>query len=119
AYGYVSQINNDIGDHVKKGQVLAVIEEPELEAQFDKAQAVVQQAKAALEVAKRQLAGMQADLALQQVTLKRQRELFAGKAATAQTPRRDAGQGTRIERQRGDRKSEDHVGRGRSPGRQS
>jgi len=85
AYGYVSQINNDIGDHVKKGQVLAVIEEPELEAQFDKAQAVVQQAKAALEVAKRQFAGMQADLALQQVTLKRQRELFAGKAATAQT----------------------------------
>jgi multidrug efflux pump subunit AcrA (membrane-fusion protein) len=85
AYGYVSQINVDIGDHVKKGQVLAVIEEPELEAQFDKAQAVVQQAKAALEVAKRQLAGMQADLALQQVTLKRQKELFAGKAATAQT----------------------------------
>src|SRR6267143_860033 len=85
AYGYVSQINVDIGDHVKKGQVLAVIEEPELEAQFDKAQAVVQQVKAALEVAKRQLAGMQADLALQQVTLKRQRELFVGKAATAQT----------------------------------
>jgi multidrug efflux pump subunit AcrA (membrane-fusion protein) len=85
AYGYVSQINNDIGDHVKKGQVLAVIEEPELEAQFDKAQAVVHQAKAALEVAKRQLAGMQADLTLQQVTLKRQKELFAGKAATAQT----------------------------------
>ena len=85
AYGYVSQINVDIGDHVKKGQVLAVIEEPELEAQFDKAQAVVQQAKAALEVAKRQLAGMQADLALQQVTLKRQKQLFAGKASTAQT----------------------------------
>src|SRR5467141_4176422 len=84
AYGYVSQINVDIGDHVKKGQVLAVIEEPELEAQFDKAQAVVQQAKAVLEVAKRQLAGMQADLTLQQVTLKRQKELFAGKAATAQ-----------------------------------
>jgi multidrug efflux pump subunit AcrA (membrane-fusion protein) len=85
AYGYVSQIHVDIGDHVKKGQVLAVIEEPELAAQFDKAQAVAQQAKAALEVARRQLAGMQADLALQQVTLKRQKELFAGKAATAQT----------------------------------
>ena len=25
AYGYVSQINVDIGDHVKKGQVLAVM----------------------------------------------------------------------------------------------
>ena len=96
-----------------------MIEEPELEAQFDKAQAVVQQAKAALEVAKRQLAGMQADLALQQVTLKRQKELFAGKACNGPDARRDAGQGTRIERQRGDRESEDHVGRGRSRGRQS
>lgn len=83
--GYVSKINNDIGDHVKKGQVLAVIEDPELQAQFDRAQAVVEQAKAALEVAKRQLAGMQADLALQQVTLQRLQELFTGKAATAQT----------------------------------
>jgi multidrug efflux pump subunit AcrA (membrane-fusion protein) len=83
--GYISQINYDIGDHVKKGQVLAVIEDPELKAQFDRAKAAVEQAKAALEVARRQLAGMLADLALQQVTLKRQKELFAGKAATAQT----------------------------------
>jgi multidrug efflux pump subunit AcrA (membrane-fusion protein) len=83
--GFVSQLNNDIGDHVKKGQVLAVIDDPELQAQFDKAQAAVQQTQATLEVAKRQLAGMQADLVLQQVTLKRQRELFAGRAATAQT----------------------------------
>lgn len=82
--GYVSQINKDIGDHVKKGQVLAIIEDPELEAQFEKAQATVEQAKAALDVAKRQLAGMEADLALQRVTLQRQKELFAGKAATAQ-----------------------------------
>ena len=83
--GYISQVNNDIGDHVKKGQLLAVIEDPELQAQFDKAQAAVRQAKAALEVAKRQLAGMQADLTLQQLTLMRQKELFAGKATTAQT----------------------------------
>jgi multidrug efflux pump subunit AcrA (membrane-fusion protein) len=83
--GYVSQVNNDIGDHVRKGQVLAVIENPELKAQFDRVQAGVEQARAALEVAKRRLAGMEADLALQQVTLKRQKELFAGKAATAQT----------------------------------
>ena len=82
--GYVSQVNNDIGDHVKQGQVLAVIWDPELKAQFDRAQAAVEQAKATLEVAKRQLAGMQADLVLQQVTLKRQKELFAGSAATAQ-----------------------------------
>ena len=82
--GYISQVNNDIGDHVKKGQVLAVISDPELEAQFEKAKAALQQAEAMLEVAKRTLVGNQADLALQKVTLKRQRELFAGKAATGQ-----------------------------------
>ncbi len=82
--GYVSQINNDIGDRVRKGQALAVIANPELQAQFDKAEAAVQQATAAVEVAKRQITGMQADLVLQQVTLRRQKELFAGKAATAQ-----------------------------------
>jgi RND family efflux transporter MFP subunit len=83
--GFVSQVNNDLGDHVKKGAVLAVISDPELQAQFQKAQAAVQQTESALEVAKRQLVGLQADLALQQVTLKRQRELFAGRAATAQS----------------------------------
>src|SRR5262245_8362674 len=83
--GYVSQINFDIGDHVKKGQVLAIIEDPELQAQFERAQAAVAQAQAALNVAKRQLAGLEADLVLQKATLERQKELFAGKAATAQT----------------------------------
>ena len=96
--GYVSQINSDIGDHVKKGQVLAIIEDPELQAQFEKAQAAVELAKAALDVDKRQLAGMEADLALQRVTLKRQKELFLGKAAT--DARRGAGQGRDSERYR-------------------
>jgi RND family efflux transporter MFP subunit len=45
----------------------------------------VEQTQADIEVAKRQLAAMQADLTLQQVTLKRQQQLFAGKASTAQT----------------------------------
>ena len=71
ASGYVFRINNDIGDHVRKGQVLAVIDNPELQAQYNKAKATGQQAKAALE--------------LQGITLARQKELFAGKAATAQT----------------------------------
>jgi multidrug efflux pump subunit AcrA (membrane-fusion protein) len=83
--GYVSQVNNDIGDHVKQGQVLAVIEDPELQAQLDKAQAAVLQASADIEVAKRQLAAMQADLILQQFTLKRQKE---SSPARRQRPRR-------------------------------
>jgi multidrug efflux pump subunit AcrA (membrane-fusion protein) len=83
--GYISAVNADIGDHVKKGQVLAVIDDPELQAQFDKARASRQQNRAALDVAMRQLLGLQADLALRDVTLRRQRALFAGKAATAQS----------------------------------
>ena len=82
--GYISQINADIGDHVKKGDVLAVIDDPELQQQFARTQAAVQQASAALDVAKRRLVGLQADRALQQVTLKRWELLFAGKAVTAQ-----------------------------------
>lgn len=82
--GFVSHVNHDIGDHVKKGEVLAVIDNPELRAQSDKALAAIQQTQATLEVAKRQFVGLQADLVLQQVTLRRQRELFAGRAATAQ-----------------------------------
>ncbi len=82
--GYALQVNADIGDHVKAGQVLAVIDNPELKLQLLRAQAAVQQSNAALEVAKRRLIGMQADLTLQQVTLKRQEQLFAGKGVTAQ-----------------------------------
>ena len=37
--GYVGQWNVDIGDHVKKGQVLATIETPDLDAQLAAAQA--------------------------------------------------------------------------------
>jgi len=83
--GYLSRVNSDIGDHVQAGQVLALIDDPELQAQSDKAHAAVQQARAALEVTKRQLVGLQADRTLQSLTLRRQKELFAGRAATAQS----------------------------------
>jgi RND family efflux transporter MFP subunit len=44
----------------------------------------VQQSAAAVEVAKRKLVGLRADQTLQQVTLKRWEQLFAGKAVTTQ-----------------------------------
>jgi multidrug resistance efflux pump len=96
--GYITEVLADIGDHVKKGQVLAVIDDPELQRQLVGAQAALvvkeemvkaadataQQAQAAIEVAKSQLVGLQADLKLAQVTLQRQEELFTGKAITNQ-----------------------------------
>jgi multidrug efflux pump subunit AcrA (membrane-fusion protein) len=58
--GYISQINADIGDRIKKNQVLAVIETPELQQQLLRSRAAVQQATAALDVAKRRLTGLSA-----------------------------------------------------------
>lgn len=43
--GYIQQINVDIGDRVHKGQVLAVLEIPELVAEVDEAQAAVRRAE--------------------------------------------------------------------------
>jgi multidrug resistance efflux pump len=96
--GYVSDVKHDIGDRVKKGEVLAVLYVPELEKNLVQAkaglaarlqmrkaaEAAVAQSQQALAVTRSQLEGYQADLYLAQVTLKRQEELSAGKAATAQ-----------------------------------
>src|ERR1700748_2261574 len=43
--GYIRTISVDIGDHVHKGQVLAVLEIPELVAEVDEAQAAVHHAE--------------------------------------------------------------------------
>jgi multidrug resistance efflux pump len=96
--GYVSDVKHDIGDHVKKGEVLATLHVPELEKNLVQAKAglsarqqmkkaadaAIVQTQQALAVARSQLDGYQADLYLAEVTLKRQEELTAGKAATAQ-----------------------------------
>jgi len=44
--GYIRRINVDIGDRVKQGQVLAVLDVPELQAQVQGAQAGVRQSQA-------------------------------------------------------------------------
>jgi RND family efflux transporter MFP subunit len=44
--GYVDQINVDIGDRVKAGQVLAKLEVPELKAELDRAKAAEKRAEA-------------------------------------------------------------------------
>lgn len=46
--GYIRKINVDVGDHVKAGQTLAVLEVPELEAQLQGAQAASERAKSAI-----------------------------------------------------------------------
>jgi len=96
--GFLSDVKADMGDHVKKGQVLAVVDDPELEKQVQSAQAslaarkelakaaeaTVEQSQKSLEVVKSQRAGYEAELGLAQATLKRQEELFGNKAITNQ-----------------------------------
>jgi len=68
--GYLSEVRADIGDHVTAGQVLAIVQIPEMEKELAEAQA--------------QLAAKRANAALQQVTLERQDMLFKGRGTTEQ-----------------------------------
>ena len=68
--GYVSRRLADIGDHVHKGQLIAVIDSPDLDQQVDQARQQVSQAES-------QLAQQKAQLALATVTVERYRVLVA------------------------------------------
>jgi multidrug efflux pump subunit AcrA (membrane-fusion protein) len=68
ANGYLKKRYADIGDHVKKGQLLAVIDAPDLDAQVSQARQQVFQAE-------RQLDQQKSQLALATVTVQRYRVL--------------------------------------------
>src|SRR5215471_13516016 len=74
--GYLSDVRVDIGDHVKAGQVLAVIDIPELEQQLAEDKAQLASKQSALETARRQVDHDRANRALQDITLKRNEVLF-------------------------------------------
>ncbi len=59
--GYIRNINVDIGDRVHKGQVLAVLEIPELVAQVDEAKAAVHQAQEEILRAQSEVSRAEAD----------------------------------------------------------
>jgi multidrug efflux pump subunit AcrA (membrane-fusion protein) len=70
ANGYLRKRFVDIGDHVKKGQLLALIDAPDLDAQVDQAREQLRQAES-------QVSQQQAQLALNKVTWDRWRTLVA------------------------------------------
>ena len=59
--GYIHNINVDIGDRVHKGQVLAVLEIPELVAQVDEAKAAVHHAEEEIQRAQSDVSRAEAD----------------------------------------------------------
>jgi multidrug efflux pump subunit AcrA (membrane-fusion protein) len=74
--GYLSDVRVDIGDHVKAGQVLAIISVPEMENELAEDKAQLDSKQRALETARSQVEHNKANVALQDVTLKRQEMLF-------------------------------------------
>jgi multidrug efflux pump subunit AcrA (membrane-fusion protein) len=60
ATGYLKTLNADIGDRVRRGQLLAVIESPDLDATVEQQRSLLQVSKAALNTARSQLALQQA-----------------------------------------------------------
>jgi RND family efflux transporter MFP subunit len=69
--GYLSEVSVDIGDHIKAGQILAVVNVPEMEKELAEAEAQLESRKRSAESARLQVNHNKADLALQEVTLKR------------------------------------------------
>jgi RND family efflux transporter MFP subunit len=83
--GYLSDVRVDIGDHVKAGQVLAVISVPEMENELAEDKAQLDSKQRSLETAQRQVEHNKANVALQDVTLKRQEVLFKARNIADQT----------------------------------
>jgi RND family efflux transporter MFP subunit len=83
--GYLSDVRVDIGDHVKAGQVLAVISVPEMENELAEDKAQLDSKRRSLETAERQVDHNQANITLQDLTLKRQELLFKGRDIADQT----------------------------------
>src|SRR5215469_18251542 len=77
--GYLSDVRVDIGDHVKAGQVLAVISVPEMENQLAEDKTQLDSKQRALETAQRQVEHNKANAVLQDVTLERQQTLFTSR----------------------------------------
>jgi RND family efflux transporter MFP subunit len=82
--GYVSKWLVDIGDHVKTGQVLAIIDTPELDAELAAA-------KAKLEVARSQVKVKQADAVFAQSTYERWRDSPKGVVSEQEREDKKAG----------------------------
>lgn len=77
--GYLSDVRVDIGDHVKAGQVLAVIDLPEMKLELAEAKAQLESKKSSLESARRQVDHHKADVALQVGLAKDREQLGQGR----------------------------------------
>src|SRR4030088_1238723 len=83
--GYLSDVRVDIGNHVKAGQVLAVISVPEMEDELAEDKAQLDSKQRSLETAQRQVDHSKANVTLQDATFKCQEVLFKARNIADQT----------------------------------
>lgn len=74
--GYVREVNTAIGDRVRSGQTLVVLDSRDLEAGYRQAEAARNEARSAMPEAENGIASAKANLDLAEVTLKRMKDLF-------------------------------------------
>src|ERR1700730_2503790 len=77
--GYLSDVRVDIGDHVKAGQVLAVIDVPEMKQELAEAEAQLESKNSSLESARSQVHHAKANLFLQAALAKDRDQLGGGR----------------------------------------
>ncbi len=82
--GYLQKRLADIGDKVEKGQLLAIVEAPEIDKQVQQARATLSRAEASLAQAKAALEQSSAQLKLAEVTAQRWNTLFTKRVVSRQ-----------------------------------
>jgi RND family efflux transporter MFP subunit len=82
--GYVREVAAQSGDHVREGQRLVTLDARDLEANYQRADAGLSEARAAMHEVDSAIAGAQAQLDLAQATFKRMQELFDKKSISNQ-----------------------------------
>ena len=101
APGYVARRYVDIGSRVKKGQLLAEVEAPELDQQVEQARAEVAQASASLELARQELArwkSMMSDSAVTAAELDQKQAAFNTTTATLNSAKANLNQLEQLQR---------------------
>ncbi|HEV3146814.1 MAG TPA: efflux RND transporter periplasmic adaptor subunit [Gemmataceae bacterium] len=82
--GYMKQQSVDIGDHVREGRVLALVDVPDLEKQVQHNAAVVEQARARVAQAKAKLDSAKADVEAARANIPHAEALWKSKTAELQ-----------------------------------
>ena len=77
--GYVKKIYVDVGDRVRAGQLLAILEVPELEAELDQAAAALRQSEREVERAQNELKRAEADYSVAHLTYARLKGVSASR----------------------------------------